>query len=109
MVSNVAVCLVRTQRVGEFHKLKQRLVMKYAQYVAVKTFAQFSLSGSLPFIHCKEHLASVAACHWMRDPQSYHVSCCLFTFSYLLKSFWVFCGCYWLNPITHTLLFSIPN
>jgi hypothetical protein len=50
MVSNVAVCLVRTQRVGEFHKLKQRLVMKYAQYVAVKTFAQFSLSGSLPFI-----------------------------------------------------------
>jgi hypothetical protein len=50
MVSNVTVCLVRTQRVGEFHKLKQGLVMKHAQYVPVKTFAQFSLSCSLPFI-----------------------------------------------------------
>ncbi len=47
-----------------------------------------SIHDFIPITDCRECLAKVATHHWMRPPQSYHISCYLMTFSYLLNSFW---------------------
>ncbi len=63
--------------------------------------------------NCRECHANKAACHWMRAPQLYRVSCCFLTFWYLHSAFWHVLDC-WLaerhnshSSLSHILIAHI--
>jgi hypothetical protein len=79
----------------------------------VKSYKDMEMSSHYLTIvgRSREHLAYVAACHWILAPQLYHIFCCLFNiFIPPDQPFCMFLIACWLNlmcPITST--FDAPR